>query len=106
MPGHEIIGNIKRIGNSVNDLSIGQRVGIGWLSDSCGQCEWCLKGKENLCKEQSPTCIGRFGGFSESVVVNHRFVFDIPKSLSSENATPLLFILSQNPCKYRIERFL
>ena len=49
IPGHEIIGKVSAVGSEVKSLEVGQRVGLGWQSNSCGHCEWCLKGLENLC---------------------------------------------------------
>src|SRR5450631_1050028 len=55
IPGHEIVGKITALGSEVTTLSIGQRVGLGWQSNSCGVCEWCLQGKENLCAASQGT---------------------------------------------------
>ncbi len=90
VPGHEIIGIVKQKGNLVTELEIGQRVGIGWQRSSCGHCEWCHEGKENLCFAQEATCVGHFGGFAKSIVTDSRLAFPIPDALSSENAAPLL----------------
>lgn len=49
IPGHEIVGKIDAVGPGVNDATIGARVGIPWLGWTCGVCEYCLSGKENLC---------------------------------------------------------
>lgn len=90
IPGHEIIGKIKAKGSNVRGLEIGQRVGIGWQSDSCGFCEWCISGRENLCAQQSATCVGRNGGYADAIRVNHRFAIPIPEAMSAEGAAPLL----------------
>ncbi|NGX55123.1 MAG: Aldehyde reductase Ahr [Chlamydiae bacterium] len=90
LPGHEIIGNITQKGEKVTELNIGQRVGIGWQSNSCRKCEWCHQGEENLCLTQESTCVGRPGGFAKSLIVDHHFAFSIPENLKSENAAPLL----------------
>jgi uncharacterized zinc-type alcohol dehydrogenase-like protein len=90
VPGHEIIGTITAMGKEVNGLSIGQRVGLGWQSGSCLNCEWCNSGQENLCKNNIATCVGRFGGFADFVYTDHRFAFPIPEKLDSETAAPLL----------------
>ena len=49
IPGHEIIGQVVAVGPGVRTLKPGQRVGLGWQSNSCGECEWCTRGMENLC---------------------------------------------------------
>ncbi|HWH77602.1 MAG TPA: zinc-binding dehydrogenase, partial [Candidatus Binatus sp.] len=71
-------------------LGAGQRVGIGWLAGSCMACEFCLSGRENLCRQNQPTCVGRHGGFASHVRVDARFAAALPASLSSEFAAPLL----------------
>jgi uncharacterized zinc-type alcohol dehydrogenase-like protein len=90
VPGHEIVGTVSAVGREVRDLAVGQRVGIGWQSDSCGICEWCRQGDEHLCASAQATCIGRNGGYADSVRVNSRFVIPIPATLQSENVAPLL----------------
>jgi uncharacterized zinc-type alcohol dehydrogenase-like protein len=78
------------VGTQVRSLKVGQRVGLGWQSNSCGVCEWCSRGLENLCPSQEATCVHRHGGYASSVRANARFVAHIPDSLPSENAAPLL----------------
>lgn len=90
VPGHEVIGTIHQVGSGVTQLKPGQRVGIGWQSDSCGECEWCSRGEENLCARAAPTCVGRHGGFADFIRVNSRFAIPVPDALSSEGAAPLL----------------
>ena len=90
IPGHEIIGTVTEIGSQVRSLKVGQRVGLGWQSNSCGQCEWCSRGLENLCPYQEATCVHRHGGYSSGVRANARFVYPIPDALPSEQAAPLL----------------
>ena len=90
VPGHEIIGVVTAVGNEVHALIVGQRVGLGWQSNSCGECEWCTKGLENLCPLMEATCVRRHGGYAERVRANARFVFPIPDALNSEQAAPLL----------------
>jgi alcohol/geraniol dehydrogenase (NADP+) len=90
VPGHEIVGTVSKRGDMVRHLEIGQRVGIGWQCDSCGTCEWCSKGEENMCHQHQAVANGHFGGFAEQVIANSQFVFPIPDRLESENAAPLL----------------
>jgi alcohol/geraniol dehydrogenase (NADP+) len=90
IPGHEVIGTIAALGNEVRKLEVGQRVGLGWQSNSCGVCEWCTRGMENLCAESEATCVHRNGGYAERVRANARFVIPIPETLESESAAPLL----------------
>lgn len=90
IPGHEVIGTVKAIGAEVTSLSEGQRVGLGWQSNSCGQCEWCTRGMENLCPTAEATCVHRHGGYADRVRANARFVIPVPEALPSEQAAPLL----------------
>jgi uncharacterized zinc-type alcohol dehydrogenase-like protein len=90
IPGHEIIGTVKAVGAEVRSLEAGQRVGLGWQSNSCGVCEWCSRGMENLCLAAEGTCVHRNGGYADRVRANARFVIPIPEALESEHAAPLL----------------
>jgi uncharacterized zinc-type alcohol dehydrogenase-like protein len=90
IPGHEIVGIVTAVGSEVADRKAGERVGIGWQADSCGVCEWCRQGDEHLCPKSQPTCIGRNGGYADSIRVNARFAIPVPNALDSENVAPLL----------------
>ncbi len=90
IPGHEIVGSISAVGSEVSTLTVGQRVGLGWQSNSCGTCEWCSRGMENLCPSMEATCVRRNGGYADSVRANARFVIPMPDAISSEAAAPLL----------------
>lgn len=90
IPGHEIIGTVTAVGAEVRSLEAGQRVGLGWQSNSCGVCEWCTRGMENLCPVSEGTCVHRHGGYADRVRAHARFVFLIPDALESEHAAPLL----------------
>jgi uncharacterized zinc-type alcohol dehydrogenase-like protein len=90
IPGHEIVGTVSAVGVGVKKLEVGQRVGVGWQSNSCGLCEWCTQGLENLCPTAEGTCVHRHGGYADSVRVNARFAIPIPEAMSSEGAAPLL----------------
>ena len=90
IPGHEIVGTVASVGDEVRLLEVGQRVGLGWQSNSCGECEWCTRGMENLCPKAEGTCVHRHGGYAERVRANSRFVIPVPDALESEHAAPLL----------------
>ncbi len=91
VPGHEVSGIITALGTNVGDARrIGQRVGMGWHMGSCGSCEWCTRGKENLCPGQRPTIVGHYGGWASSVHCQAKFAVPIPDALSSEDAGPLM----------------
>ena len=61
IPGHEIVGTVAAIGDGVRSFAVGQRVGLGWQSNSCGECEWCTRGMEHLCPAAEATCVHRNG---------------------------------------------
>lgn len=90
IPGHEIVGTVVALGSDVGSLEVGQRVGLGWQSNSCGTCEWCMRGMENLCAAAEATCVHRHGGYADRVRANSRFVIPIPEGLESEQTAPLL----------------
>ncbi len=90
VPGHEIVGVVEKAGNSVENLKVGTRVGLGWLYRSCGNCEYCISGRENLCKNKEFTGFSKRGGYSEYVVADSRFVFQLPNGLKDEEIAPLL----------------
>jgi alcohol/geraniol dehydrogenase (NADP+) len=90
VPGHEVVGTIAAVGSRVTRLKPGQRVGLGWLSGSCGNCEWCERGKSHLCAKQESTIVGRAGGYADRVRCQDRFAIPIPDGLSSAEAAPLL----------------
>jgi uncharacterized zinc-type alcohol dehydrogenase-like protein len=90
IPGHEIVGTVTAVGSQVRTLKAGQRVGLGWQSNSCGECEWCTRGLENLCAQSESTCVHRHGGYATRVRANSRFVVRVPDALPSEQAAPLL----------------
>ena len=91
VPGHEIVGYVSEIGEAPSGLKVGDRVGIGWLGRSCGECEWCKNGEEQLCLDivQAGTWVP-YGGFSSSVVVDNRFAYFIPDTMPSEVAAVLM----------------
>lgn len=90
IPGHEVVGSVAAVGSEVRQLKIGQRVGLGWQANSCGVCEWCVRGMENLCPASEATCVHRNGGYADRVRANARFVMPIPDALESEHTAPLL----------------
>lgn len=90
VPGHEIIGKITQKGKNVSLLQLGERVGVGWQCGACLACEFCMKGEETVCNGKIRTCVDRYGGFADKVVVDSRFAYPIPETLSSPTAAPLL----------------
>jgi uncharacterized zinc-type alcohol dehydrogenase-like protein len=98
VPGHEIAGVVAAVGAGVTTLALGDRVGVGCLVDSCGECEYCRRGEEQFCvKSPVVTYNSRgydgeptFGGYSQQIVVSDRFVVKIPDGLELAAAAPLL----------------
>lgn len=90
IPGHQVIGRVAQLGEGVTRRAIGDRVGIPWLHRTCGACEYCLDGKENLCEQASFTGWLVNGGFAEYAVAPADFVYEIPPAFSDEAAAPLL----------------
>jgi uncharacterized zinc-type alcohol dehydrogenase-like protein len=90
IPGHEIVGTVVAVGSGVKDRTMGERVGVGWQADSCGICEWCRRGEEQLCAKSQPTCVGRNGGYADKIRVSSRFAVPVPAALESESAAPLM----------------
>lgn len=90
VPGHEAVGVVKAIGRGVTHLALGQRVGVGWQRGTCGDCEWCIGGLQNLCAKSRPTCLAGYGGFAKSLRVDSRFGIPVPDALDSAVAAPML----------------
>jgi uncharacterized zinc-type alcohol dehydrogenase-like protein len=91
VPGHEIVGYVSEVGKASTGLKKGDRVGIGWQGRSCGQCEWCKRGEEQLCLDIVQSATWRpYGGFSNSVVVDSRFAYPLPDKMPSEVASVLM----------------
>ncbi|HUK34807.1 MAG TPA: zinc-dependent alcohol dehydrogenase family protein [Vicinamibacterales bacterium] len=90
IPGHEIVGVVEHLGDGVSEFKIGERVGIPWLGYTCGVCEYCTSGRENLCREARFTGYQIDGGYAEYVVADARYVFRIPDGYSDTAAAPLL----------------
>jgi len=88
--GHEIVGQVVERGAEVTTISVGERVGLPWLHWSCGQCEFCREGNENLCVKQRITGVTVDGGYAEFVKAPASHVVKIPGTLPSEQAAPLL----------------
>lgn len=90
IPGHEIVGRVVAVGPQVEGFTIGQRVGVPWLGQTCGTCPFCLSGRENLCDRPQFTGATRDGGYASHVIANAHFCFPLPDCFSDEEAAPLL----------------
>ncbi len=88
--GHQVVGVIDAVGPGVEELSVGQRVGVPWLGWTCGTCRFCLGGRENLCPDARFTGYHLDGGFAEQALADARFCFAIPPGYPDLQAAPLL----------------
>ena len=90
IPGHEIVGTVVALGAGVTTPSPGTRVGVPWLGYTCGHCEYCRSGRENLCADARYTGYQLDGGYAEFVVAEANYVFPLPESYDDLHAAPLL----------------
>ncbi len=88
--GHQVVGIVKEVGSSTTGFSVGDKVGVPWLGYTCGSCEFCKKGQENLCNNALFTGYNIDGGFAEYAVADAHFCFPIPKQYPTLQAAPLL----------------
>lgn len=90
IPGHQIVGVIEKCGAGVAGFREGDRVGIAWLQSTCGVCEFCRSGRENLCESAGFTGYTADGGYAEYVAAPEQFLYPLPEGFSDEQAAPLL----------------
>jgi len=88
--GHQIVGEVLAVGGEVEGFAVGDRVGVPWLGGSCGECEFCRRGEENLCDRPVFTGYTRDGGYAERCAADARFAFPIPEGFDDLEAAPLL----------------
>ena len=82
VPGHEVVGRISQLGENVKHLELGQKVGLGWFSESCMTCMQCMTGNHNLCiNESEQTIVSRHGGFAEKVRCDAAWAVPLPGDL-------------------------
>ena len=90
VPGHEIVGTVAALGRDVSSFSVGERVGVPWLGWTCGECDYCRTGRENLCAQARFTGYQIDGGYAEYTVAHERFCFPIPAGFGDAEAAPLM----------------
>jgi propanol-preferring alcohol dehydrogenase len=90
IPGHQIVGRVVRCGKNIKRFSNGDRIGIAWIHSSCGTCEYCRRGDENLCPEFVATGKDIHGGYAEFTTIHEEYAFHIPDKFSDIHAAPLL----------------
>ncbi len=89
-PGHQIIGVVEESGPDARAYHRGDRLGVPWLYDTCGRCEFCTSGRENLCDNARFTGYHVDGGYAEFALVRESFAYRIPNTFSDLHAAPLL----------------
>lgn len=90
VPGHEIVGRVVAVGEHAEGFAIGDRAGVPWLAWTCGQCDYCRNGSENLCDRPLFTGFTRDGGYATHVVADSRYCLHLPETYSDAEAAPLL----------------
>lgn len=90
IPGHQVVGEIKECGTGVKEFKPGDRVGVAWLQETCGNCRFCLTGRENLCESAIFTGWTAQGGFADYMIAPTQFIYPIPEGFSDLQAAPLL----------------
>lgn len=89
VPGHEVVGTVVARGEQVRNLSVGDRVGLGWFSASCMHCSQCMAGSQHLCNSGEETIVGRHGGFADRVRCHWSWAIRLPAKLDHHSAGPL-----------------
>ena len=90
VPGHQVVGVVDRLGEGVKGFRVGQRLGIAWLRWTCGECQYCRAGRENLCGLARFTGWDSDGGYAQYAVVDAAYAYRMPEGLEPEVAAPLL----------------
>jgi alcohol dehydrogenase, propanol-preferring len=90
VPGHEIVGRVAAIGSEVAGFAVGERIGVPWLGFTCGACDYCRDGCENLCDRPLFTGYTRDGGYATHAVADARYCFPLPEGMDDAEAAPLL----------------
>ena len=90
IPGHQIVGNVEKMGNKASRFREGDRVGVAWLYSTEDDCKYAQQGKENLCDNACFTGYHANGGYAEYIVIPEKFAYAIPSIFSDQEAAPLL----------------
>lgn len=88
--GHQVIGRVEALGSRADHFQVGDRVGVAWIFQACGQCKFCLAGTENLCPKFAATGRDAHGGYAQYMTVPSEFAYAIPEQFSDVQAAPLL----------------
>ena len=90
VPGHQVVGRVVQLGDGVDDLRLGQRVGIPWLGHACGHCPYCIEDRENLCDTPEFTGYDRDGGYAEFATAYAAYCLPLPDGYGDVEIAPLL----------------
>jgi propanol-preferring alcohol dehydrogenase len=90
VPGHQVVGSVEEVGPGCTRLRVGDRVGVAWLHETCGVCQFCRRGEENLCERARFTGWTVDGGYADALTVPEAFAVQLPEELSDLEAAPLL----------------
>ncbi len=89
IPGHQVVGIVKKTGVGVKQWTVDDRVGVAWIYSSCGKCEYCQNGLENLCADFRATGRDHPGGYAEYMIADENYCYRIPASMEDKKAAPL-----------------
>ncbi|MGH8427970.1 MAG: zinc-dependent alcohol dehydrogenase family protein [Gammaproteobacteria bacterium] len=90
IPGHEVVGEVVGLGEGVSNFAVGERAGLAWLAETCGRCDYCRRGEENLCPHAEFTGFSRPGGYAEYVTARADFAYHLPPGGDPVSTAPLL----------------
>jgi propanol-preferring alcohol dehydrogenase len=89
IPGHEVVGTVSSVGSAVTHLAVGDRVGVQPIWATCGVCEYCFSGREQLCRQRQITGETLDGGYAEYMLAESAYTYPLPDNLSFAEAAPL-----------------
>jgi propanol-preferring alcohol dehydrogenase len=89
-PGHQVVGTVSDLGEGARRFAVGERIGVAWLRGTCGECRFCVTGRENLCVAPEFTGWDADGGFAERCTVPEAYAYRLPPGLDDLHAAPLL----------------
>ncbi|MFO1398828.1 MAG: zinc-dependent alcohol dehydrogenase family protein [Burkholderiales bacterium] len=90
IPGHEVVGTVAALGQGASGFTLGERVGVPWLGFTCGACEYCTSGRENLCAQAKFTGYTLDGGYAQYIVADARYCFALPDGFADHELAPWL----------------
>ena len=88
--GHQVVGQVEAVGAGTSVFRAGDRIGVAWIFSTCGECDFCRRGDENLCEEFRATGRDADGGYAELMTVSETFAHRIPDVFTDAEAAPLL----------------